>query len=91
MPTIGVNYLSADRPLWFTLADCVASKLLDWQGPESRARHPVLGETAATEPPSGRDRRQPEFRVDPYKDDFYKRVIELRRRVKADLKDAKTP
>ncbi len=28
MPTIGVNYLSADRPLWFTLADCVASKLL---------------------------------------------------------------
>ena len=28
----------------------------------------------------------PEFRVNPYKNDFYKRVIELRRRVKADLK-----
>ena len=34
MPTIGVNYLSADRPLWFTLADCVASKLLTGKAPK---------------------------------------------------------
>ena len=33
MPTIGVNYLSADRPLWFTLADCAASKLLTGKAP----------------------------------------------------------
>ena len=33
MPTIGANYLSADRPLWFTLADCVASKLLTGRAP----------------------------------------------------------
>src|SRR5271167_138440 len=27
--TIGLNYLSAHQPLWFTLADCLASKLLE--------------------------------------------------------------
>src|SRR5262249_37877882 len=25
---IGVNYLSSELPMWFTLADCIASKLL---------------------------------------------------------------
>ena len=34
MATIGLNYLSADRPLWFTLADCVASKLLTGHAPK---------------------------------------------------------
>ena len=33
MPTIGVNYLSSVRPLWFTLADCIASKLLSGKAP----------------------------------------------------------
>ena len=44
MPTIGVNYLSADRPLWFTLADCVASKLLTGKAPSrySATRPAVL-------------------------------------------------
>jgi hypothetical protein len=28
IPTIGLNYLSSDHACWFTLADCVASKLL---------------------------------------------------------------
>src|SRR3989338_2065032 len=26
--TIGLNGLSADRPLWFTLSDCIAAKLI---------------------------------------------------------------
>ncbi len=88
MPTIGVNYLSADRPLWFTLADCVASKLLTGQAPKvARAI------SFSPRPPQPnlkpiRVAGEKEFTVDPYKDDFYKRVIELRRRVKADLKEA---
>ena len=89
MPTIGVNYLSADRPLWFTLADCVASKLLNGKAPKvvrairfsAKQPQPSL---RAIEIAGNR-----EFRVDPYKDDFYKRVIELRQRVKGDLKEAK--
>ena len=90
MPNIGVNYLSADRPLWFTLADCVASKLFTGKAPK------VVGAirfSAKAPQPNLRAVRiagNRAFRVDPYKDDFYKRVIELRRRVKGDLKDLKS-
>jgi hypothetical protein len=88
MPTIGVNYLSADRPLWFTLADCVASKLLAGKAPKV-----VRAIRFAPKPPQGGLRSlkiagQADYAVDPYKNDFYKRVIELRRRVKAELKQA---
>src|SRR5271170_1676716 len=89
MPNIGVNYLSADRPLWFTLADCVASKLLTGKAPKV-----VRAIRFSAKPPQPNLRAvgiagNRAFRVDPYKDDFYKRVIELRRRVKGDLKDSK--
>jgi hypothetical protein len=32
--TIGLNYLTSEQPLWFTLADCVASKLLSGKTPK---------------------------------------------------------
>ena len=32
--TIGLNYLTCDEPLWFTLADLIASKLLTGKTPE---------------------------------------------------------
>jgi hypothetical protein len=32
--TIGLNYLTCDEPLWFTLADVIASKLLTGKTPE---------------------------------------------------------
>jgi hypothetical protein len=88
MPTIGVNYLSADRPLWFTLADCVASKLLTGKAPKV-----VRAIRFEPRPPQDGLRGieiagEAEFKVNPYRDDFYKRVIDLRRRVKADLKAA---
>ena len=88
MPTIGVNYLSADRRLWFTLADCVASKLLAGKAPKL-----VRAIRFAPKPPQDGLRGlkiagHAEYAVDPYEDDFYKRVIELRRRVKAELRDA---
>ena len=88
MPTIGVNYLSADRPLWFTLADCVASKLLAGKAPKL-----VRAIRFAPKPPQDGLRGlkiagHAEYAVDRYEDDFYRRVIELRRRVKAELEDA---
>jgi hypothetical protein len=88
MPTIGVNYLSADRPLWFTLADCVASKLLTGKAPK------VIRAIRFTPKPPQDGLKpikiygNPEFTVEPWKDDFYKRVIDLRRRVKGELKKA---
>jgi hypothetical protein len=88
MPTIGLNYLSSDRVLWFTLADCVASKLLTGKAPKV-----VRAVRFSPKPPQANLKSIPiagneEFRVDPNTDDFYRRVIELRRRVKAKLEDA---
>jgi DNA polymerase elongation subunit (family B) len=88
MPTIGVNYLSADRPLWFTLGDCVASKLLTGKAPKvvRAVRFSAKQAQAGLRPVEIAD--EADYRVIPDKDDFYKRVIELRRRDKSNLKDA---
>jgi hypothetical protein len=88
MPTIGVNYLSADRPLWFTLADCVASRLLTGRAPKVVRAVRFSAKQAQTGLRPVEIAGEAEYRVIPDKNDFYKRVIELRRRVKSDLKDA---
>ena len=87
--TIGLNYLSADQALWFTLADCMASKLLTGKSPKvtKAIRFRPLEPQAALRPIaiSGNER----YRVHPTHDDFYKRVIDLRRSVKARQKARK--
>ncbi len=81
--TIGVNYLYSDLySPWYTLADCVSSKHLTGKSPKVvRAMKFVPGE-----PQKGLksidilgDAR---FRINPYKDDFFKRLVELRNSVK---------
>ena len=80
--TIGLNYLTSEQPLWFTLADCVASKLLT-------GRTPHIIEALTFEPGPVQSGLRPvaiagnyDYRVDPVQDDFYKRLIELRQSVK---------
>lgn len=87
--TIGLNHLSADQPLWYTLADCLVSKLLTGKTPtvmralrftprgpqESLSRLAIGGDSA--------------FSIDPTHDDLYKSVIELRGMVQSELADAK--
>lgn len=80
--TIGANYLSAKHPLWFTLADCIAAKLLTGKTPQiveavTFAPGPVQSDLQAIEI-SG----NPDYRVDPLEADFFKRIIELRQSVK---------
>lgn len=89
MATIGANYLSADAPLWFTLADCIASKLLT-------GKAPIIVEAIAFEPgPMQADlcpinvSGNPQYRVDPAQTDFFRRVIELRKATQARMKGAK--
>ena len=84
--TIGLNYLSTGKGLWFTMADCIASKLLTGKvpeiieavgfapGPVQAGLHPVNI--------SG----NPAYRVNPKRQDFFKRVIELRKSVQARAK-----
>jgi hypothetical protein len=86
--TIGVNYLSADRPLWFTLADCVASKILTGKAPRitqairfaPRSRQNGLCQIKI----AGNDA----YPINPEKDDFYRRVIDLRREVQDQFTEA---
>ena len=86
--TIGLNHLSGDTPLWFTLADCINSKILS-------GRMPDVVEAISFEPGPVQDDLLPfdiagqaAYRVDPVADDLFKRTIELRQTVKAHMKDA---
>jgi hypothetical protein len=80
--TIGANYLSSNKGLWYTLADCLASQL--------HADKPIKVIQALIFKPGP---PQPglksvaisgnaDYLVDPYENDFYKRMIELRHVVK---------
>ncbi len=86
--TIGANYLTSDTPLWFTLADCIASKLLT-------GKVPTILEALAFAPGSIQPGLQPiavagnpAYRVDPNTTDFFKRTIELRQSIKQRMKTA---
>lgn len=85
--TIGLNYLTCDRPLWFTMADCVAAKILT-------GKVPKVVKAINFQPQSPQSNLRPinimgksEYRVDPYQDDFYKRIIELRTQTKKQMGD----
>jgi hypothetical protein len=82
--TIGLNYLTTDKPLWFTLADCIVSKLITRRSPK------IL--KAQTYRPGERQKDlqrvailgKPDFEIDPNSDDFFTRLIDLRDSAKGD-------
>jgi predicted transcriptional regulator len=86
--TIGSNYLTSDKPLWFTLADCIASKLLTGKAPEILQSiyftPKEVQENLSTINIAGNKN----YKVNPYESDFFKRVIDLRREVKGGIKTA---
>jgi hypothetical protein len=85
--TIGLNHLtSGDTPLWFTLADCIASKLLTGKSPQVlEAVMFMPGEMQTGLRPVNVGGKA-DYRVDPATDDLHKRVIELRHSVKVTMK-----
>ena len=89
--TIGQNYLSTKEPLWLTLADCIASKLRTGKAPK------VLEALTFTPGPVQPDLMpiaiagNPEYLIDPARDDFFKRLIQLRIEVKKKMKGLKGP
>jgi hypothetical protein len=75
---IGVNYLTSDKPIWMAGPDIVASIILnDGQIPHSLQ--------AVRLTPNGKQegmqcvKLMGEFPVNPYEEDFFKRIIELRK------------
>jgi hypothetical protein len=88
--TIGLNRLTRTEPLWFTLADCLVSKILT-------GKIPNIVEAIRFDPRPIQDDLKPiliagnkEYRIDPTVDDFYKRLIELRQEVKIKIKQGTT-
>jgi hypothetical protein len=84
--TIGLNYLTSDTPVWHTLADLIASKLLS-------GKIPKIIEAKTFSPKAPQDGLKtvmiagnPNYCVEPANDDFFKRLIDLRTAVKARLK-----
>ncbi len=86
--TIGLNHLTSEEPLWYTLADCVASKLLIGKAPAvvEALRFEPVGMQSGLGPIDLAG--NPDYRIDPDSDDFYKRLIDLRSEVKSKQKAA---
>lgn len=86
--TIGSNYLTSHMPLWFTLADCISSKLLTGRTPK------IVRAVSFVPGPMQEELRpvdiagDPAYRVDPTEGDFFRRVIDLRSAVKKEIKSA---
>jgi hypothetical protein len=86
--TIGVNYLQSSEALWFTIADCIASKILTGKTPR------VL-KAVSFQPGAQQEGLTPiriagdsDYEVDPATDDFYRRLIDLRSSIKTKMKSA---
>jgi hypothetical protein len=85
--TIGLNHLtSGDTTLWFTLADCIASKLLAGKAPEVLEAVMFMPGEMQTGLRSVNVGGNADYHVDPTRDDLYKRLIELRYSVKVTMK-----
>ena len=76
--TIGLNYLTAPESLWYTLADCIVSKLLT-------GRCPRIEKAVTYHPGPPQDGLSPvkllgrdDFMIDPEKNDCFKRLVDLR-------------
>lgn len=81
--TTGLNFLSHDDGLWFTLADVIAAKVLTGKAPE-------IIEAIRFEPGKPQSGLKPinlfgnpDYKIDPEKDDAFNRLIDLRDEAKA--------
>jgi hypothetical protein len=81
--TIGLNQFTTRAPLWYTLADCIVSKLLTGRCPRIdkaltyRPGPPQQGLVSTKI--LGRD----DFNIDPTREDFFTRLVDLRDEAKA--------
>jgi hypothetical protein len=79
---IGLNYLTADEPQWFTLADVLASEILTGRTPEviKAIRFRAKGRQKGLKPIEIAGQT-----INPATDDFYQRLIIHRNTIKAEL------
>jgi hypothetical protein len=95
--SIGLNPLSCKEPLWFTLADVIAAKLLSDRNPLKRKAPKVL-EAIRFEAKESQEGLKPihlqglaDHPIDPLKQDFFREVILLRGKVQSQAKKQTDP
>jgi hypothetical protein len=85
---IGMNYLTSDKPVWFTLCDVIASKLLN------NGKVPCIEKAIRMVPHRQQKGLKPiklrgEIEVDPCKDDLFQVMIEQKELLKKSAKRKK--
>ncbi len=88
--TIALNRLTSQEPLWFTLADCIASKILTGRTPKIIKALRFTTKAVQEDLKPINIAGNSEYNVDPYFDDFFRRLIELRTEAKQQLSIAKS-
>lgn len=78
--TIGANYLSSKRGVWFTLADCLAAQILT--GKSVKVVKAIVFRPLAPQAELREVSIAEGHQIDPYKHDLYKSLIELRQELK---------
>ena len=86
--TIGANHLSCATPLWFTLADCIAAKLLTGKCPNVLRAITFEPVEQQNELKSIALAGNAEYAIDPKSIDFYRHLINLRNYTKKRMKEA---
>jgi hypothetical protein len=85
---LALNHLTSKTPLWFTLADCIASKFLTGRSPKVLQAYRFQPGPVQQELQSINIAGNPHYRVNPASEDFYKRLIDLRREIQTRAKNA---
>jgi hypothetical protein len=80
--TIGLNHLTSDTPMWFTLADCIAAVILGGKVPNMLRAMRFTPRRCQADLRSVAIAGNPAYRVDPRTNDLYRSLIELRAEVK---------
>ena len=81
--TIGLNHLTSARPLWFTLAGCVVSKLLTGRCPRILKAQTYRPGKQQNGLKAVEILGRPDFKIDPAKEDLFRRLVDLRDEAKA--------
>lgn len=86
--TIGSNYLTSHAPPWFTLADCITTKLLTGRAPKilQAVSFTPMGMQNGLTPVNVAGNK--DYRVDPCEGDFFRQVIDQRTFIKRRIKPA---
>ena len=95
--SIGLNPLTCEQPLWFTLADVIAAKLLSGRASENLRSAEIL-EAIRFEPMGPQEGLKPielqglsDHLMNPYADDLFREVILLRGKVQSKAKKTSDP